>query len=94
MNTFSHWFRHLYQYRDTCRLIIRKIQYAPNELAAGPKSDISKQFMTADKPIHMEVSMDKEVQYFSVPVVDSFENFFFHQMQFCASLFTVVFSSF
>lgn len=62
MNKFSRWFRYIYQYRDTCRLIIRKIQYAPNELSAGPKTDINKQFITADKPIHMEASMEKEVQ--------------------------------
>lgn len=63
-NTFSLWFWYLYQYRDTCRLIIRKIQYAPNEITAGPKADLNKQFITADKPIHLEASMEKEVQCF------------------------------
>lgn len=51
-------------HRDTCRLIIRKIQYAPEKQAAGPKAIISKQFITADKPIYLETSMDKEVQCF------------------------------
>lgn len=54
--------------KDTCRLIIRKIQFAPAELAAGPKADINKQFITADKPIHMEVSMEKELYYHGDPI--------------------------
>lgn len=47
--------------RDTCRLIIRKIQYAPNQTGPGPKLAIMKCFMTSDKPVHMELSLDKEV---------------------------------
>uniref|UniRef100_A0A673KWB8 Arrestin-C n=1 Tax=Sinocyclocheilus rhinocerous TaxID=307959 RepID=A0A673KWB8_9TELE len=54
--------------RDTCRLIIRKIQYAQNELAAGPKTDLNKQFITADKPIHVEASMEKELYYHGDPI--------------------------
>ncbi|XP_073676782.1 arrestin 3b, retinal (X-arrestin) [Garra rufa] len=54
--------------KDTCRLIIRKIQYAPNELAAGPKTDVNKQFITADKPIHLEASMEKELYYHGDPI--------------------------
>uniref|UniRef100_A0A8C2Q3X8 Arrestin-C n=1 Tax=Cyprinus carpio TaxID=7962 RepID=A0A8C2Q3X8_CYPCA len=54
--------------KDTCRLIIRKIQYAPNELAAGPKTDLNKQFITADKPIHVEASMEKELYYHGDPI--------------------------
>uniref|UniRef100_A0A671M8Q3 Arrestin-C n=1 Tax=Sinocyclocheilus anshuiensis TaxID=1608454 RepID=A0A671M8Q3_9TELE len=54
--------------KDTCRLIIRKIQYAPNELAAGPKTDLNKQFITADKPIHVEASMERELYYHGDPI--------------------------
>ncbi|XP_039520621.1 arrestin 3b, retinal (X-arrestin) isoform X1 [Pimephales promelas] len=54
--------------KDTCRLIIRKIQYAPNEITAGPKADLNKQFMTADKPIHLEASMEKELYYHGDPI--------------------------
>uniref|UniRef100_A0A673KV92 Arrestin-C n=1 Tax=Sinocyclocheilus rhinocerous TaxID=307959 RepID=A0A673KV92_9TELE len=54
--------------KDTCRLIIRKIQYAQNELAAGPKTDLNKQFITADKPIHVEASMEKELYYHGDPI--------------------------
>ncbi|KAM6953168.1 arrestin 3b, retinal (X-arrestin) [Aplochiton taeniatus] len=49
--------------KDTCRLIIRKIQFAPAKTAAGPKAEISKQFMMSDKPIHLEASIEKELYY-------------------------------
>ncbi|XP_067104279.1 arrestin 3b, retinal (X-arrestin), partial [Osmerus mordax] len=49
--------------KDTCRLIIRKIQFAPDKTGAGPKADISKQFMMTDKPVHLEASIAKELYY-------------------------------
>lgn len=48
--------------RDTARLIIRKIQYAPSQVGAGPKVDLCKSFMMSDKPVHVEACMDKDVQ--------------------------------
>ncbi|KAI7801921.1 Arrestin 3, partial [Triplophysa rosa] len=54
--------------KDTCRLIIRKIQYAPEKQAAGPKAVISKQFITTDKSIHLEASMEKELFYHGDPI--------------------------
>lgn len=48
--------------RDTARLIIRKIQYAPSQVGAGPKADICKSFMMSDKPVHLEASMEKDVR--------------------------------
>nr|XP_057911382.1 arrestin 3b, retinal (X-arrestin) [Doryrhamphus excisus] len=54
--------------KATCRLMIRKIQYAPNKNNAGPKADISKQFMMSDKPVHMEASLDKEIYYHGDPI--------------------------
>ncbi|XP_062393496.1 arrestin-C-like [Sardina pilchardus] len=54
--------------QDTCRLIIRKIQYAPNQTGPGPKLAIMKCFMTSDKPVHMELSLDKEVYYHGSPI--------------------------
>lgn len=47
--------------RDTCRLMIRKIQFAPANTKAGPKVELSKQFMMSDKPVHVEASLEKEV---------------------------------
>ncbi|XP_077387286.1 arrestin 3b, retinal (X-arrestin) [Festucalex cinctus] len=54
--------------KDTCRLIIRKIQFAPTKNNAGPKADISKQFMMSDKPVHLEASLDKKVYYHGDPI--------------------------
>ncbi|XP_074467534.1 arrestin 3a, retinal (X-arrestin) isoform X2 [Sebastes fasciatus] len=49
--------------KDTARLIIRKIQYAPSEVGAGPKADICKSFMMSDKPVHVEASMEKDLYF-------------------------------
>uniref|UniRef100_A0A8C4HD44 Arrestin-C n=1 Tax=Dicentrarchus labrax TaxID=13489 RepID=A0A8C4HD44_DICLA len=49
--------------KDTCRLMIRKIQFAPANNKAGPKADITKQFMMSDKPVHLEASLEKEIYY-------------------------------
>lgn len=48
--------------RDTCRLIIRKAQYAPVNTGAGQKAELCKSFMLSDKPLLLEASLDKEVQ--------------------------------
>ncbi|XP_041807994.1 arrestin 3a, retinal (X-arrestin) [Chelmon rostratus] len=49
--------------KDTARLIIRKIQYAPSQVGAGPKADLCKSFMMSDKPVHLEASMDKDLYF-------------------------------
>uniref|UniRef100_A0A665UAA9 Arrestin-C n=1 Tax=Echeneis naucrates TaxID=173247 RepID=A0A665UAA9_ECHNA len=49
--------------KDTARLIIRKVQYAPSEVGPGPKADICKSFMMSDKPVHLEASMDKDLYF-------------------------------
>lgn len=48
--------------RDTARLVIRKIQYAPSQVGSGPKADICKSFMMSDKPVHLEASTEKDVR--------------------------------
>ncbi|XP_071762304.1 arrestin 3a, retinal (X-arrestin) [Centroberyx gerrardi] len=47
--------------KDTARLIIRKVQYAPNQVGAGPKANICKSFMMSDKPVHLEASLEKDL---------------------------------
>lgn len=47
--------------RDTCRLTIRKIQFAPPNNTPGSKVLMSRQFTKADKPVHLEASLEKEV---------------------------------
>uniref|UniRef100_A0A3B3UMS4 Arrestin-C n=1 Tax=Poecilia latipinna TaxID=48699 RepID=A0A3B3UMS4_9TELE len=49
--------------KDTARLVIRKIQYAPSQVGAGPKADICKSFMMSDKPVHLEASLDKDLYF-------------------------------
>ncbi|XP_071402055.1 arrestin 3a, retinal (X-arrestin) [Centroberyx affinis] len=46
--------------KDTARLIIRKVQYAPSQVGAGPKANICKGFMMSDKPVHLEASLEKD----------------------------------
>ncbi|XP_053179620.1 arrestin 3b, retinal (X-arrestin) [Scomber japonicus] len=55
--------------KDTCRLMIRKIQFAPANNKAGPKADITKQFMMTDKPVHLEASLEKEIYYHGDPII-------------------------
>ncbi|XP_058482603.1 arrestin 3a, retinal (X-arrestin) [Solea solea] len=47
--------------KDTARLIIRKVQFAPSQVGQGPKADICKSFMMSDKPVHLEASMTKDL---------------------------------
>ncbi|XP_062249242.1 arrestin 3b, retinal (X-arrestin) isoform X2 [Platichthys flesus] len=54
--------------KDTCRLMIRKIQFAPVNNKPGPKAEISKQFMMTDKPVHLEASLEKELYYHGDPI--------------------------
>ncbi|KAG7518625.1 arrestin-C isoform X1 [Solea senegalensis] len=54
--------------KDTCRLMIRKIQFAPPNDKPGPKAEITKQFMMTDKPVHLEASLQKEVYYHGDPI--------------------------
>ncbi|XP_068187438.1 arrestin 3a, retinal (X-arrestin) [Antennarius striatus] len=49
--------------KDTARLIIRKIQYAPSQVGAGPKVDLCKSFMMSDKPVHVEASLEKDLYF-------------------------------
>uniref|UniRef100_A0A8C7GEB0 Arrestin-C n=1 Tax=Oncorhynchus kisutch TaxID=8019 RepID=A0A8C7GEB0_ONCKI len=54
--------------KDTCRLIIRKIQFAPGTIPAGPQADISKNFMMSDKLVHLEASIEKELYFHGDPI--------------------------
>ncbi|NXI55468.1 ARRC protein, partial [Chloroceryle aenea] len=53
--------------RNSVRLIIRKIQFAPIKTGPAPKSETTRQFMMSDKPLHLEASLDKEVSPRAVP---------------------------
>lgn len=49
--------------RNSVRLIIRKVQFAPPNTGEAPKAETVKQFMMSDKPLHLEASLDKEIYY-------------------------------
>ncbi|XP_076877279.1 arrestin 3b, retinal (X-arrestin) [Brachyhypopomus gauderio] len=54
--------------RDTCSLVIRKIQFAPSTVTAGPKVNVYKHFIMSDKSIHLEASIEKEVYHHGEPI--------------------------
>lgn len=43
------------------RLVIRKVQYAPEKPGPQPTAETTRQFLMSDKPLHLEASLDKEV---------------------------------
>ncbi|XP_054852406.1 arrestin-C [Eublepharis macularius] len=54
--------------RNSVRLVIRKVQFAPTNPGPAPKSETTKQFMLSDKPLHLEASLDKEIYYHGDPI--------------------------
>lgn len=58
---FYNFFFSFVSLRDTCRLIIRKIQFAPDNTGSGQKAELCKSFMMSDKPVLLEASLSKEV---------------------------------
>lgn len=49
--------------RDTIRLAIRKIMYAPSKQGEQPMVEISKDFMMSPNKLNLEVSLDKELYH-------------------------------
>ncbi|XP_072254678.1 beta-arrestin-1-like [Pyxicephalus adspersus] len=47
-------------YRNSVRLVIRKVQYAPERPGPQPMAETTRQFLMSDKPLHLEASLDKE----------------------------------
>ncbi|NXL81385.1 ARRC protein, partial [Leptocoma aspasia] len=47
--------------RNSVRLIIRKVQFAPPQTGPAPRAETTRQFMMSDKPLHLEASLDREV---------------------------------
>ncbi|XP_051540496.1 arrestin-C-like [Myxocyprinus asiaticus] len=54
--------------KDTCRLVIRKIQFAPDSTGSGQKAEICKSFMMSDKPVFLEASLEKDIYYHGDPI--------------------------
>ncbi|XP_044741202.1 beta-arrestin-1 [Chrysoperla carnea] len=49
--------------RNSVRLAIRKIMYAPSKLGEQPSVEVSKEFMMSPNKLHLEASLDKELYY-------------------------------
>ncbi|CAH2225900.1 beta-arrestin-1 isoform X2 [Pelobates cultripes] len=54
--------------RNSVRLVIRKVQYAPERPGPQPMAETTRQFLMSDKPLHLEASLDKEA-YHNVPPI-------------------------
>ncbi|XP_044146737.1 S-arrestin isoform X1 [Bufo gargarizans] len=54
--------------KNSVRLLIRKIQYAPDQPGPMPRAETSWQFFLSDKPLHLTASLTKEVYYHGEPI--------------------------
>ena len=48
--------------RNSVRLAIRKLTYAPEEPAPQPSAEVTKEFMMSPGNLKLEASLDKEVK--------------------------------
>lgn len=48
--------------RNSVRLAIRKVMYAPSKPGEQPSVEVSKEFMMSPSKLHLECSLDKEVR--------------------------------
>ena len=49
--------------RNSVRLAIRKVMYAPSKPGDQPSVEVSKEFMMSPNKLHLECSLDKELYY-------------------------------
>ncbi|KAM4627348.1 beta-arrestin-1 isoform 1-T1 [Polymixia lowei] len=54
--------------RNSVRLVIRKVQYAPEKPGPQPTAETTRHFLMSDKPLHLEASLDKEIYYHGEPI--------------------------
>jgi len=50
-------------FRNSVRLAIRKIMYAPSKQGEQPSVEVSKEFIMSPNKLHLEASLDKELYY-------------------------------
>ncbi len=50
-------------FRNSVRLAIRKVMYAPSKPGEQPSVEVSKEFMMSPSKLHLECSLDKEVSW-------------------------------
>jgi hypothetical protein len=49
--------------RNSVRLVIRKVQFAPEKPGPQPSAETTRHFLMSDRSLHLEASLDKEVGY-------------------------------
>eukprot|EP00062_Callorhinchus_milii_P000305 gi/632934183/ref/XP_007902404.1/ PREDICTED: S-arrestin [Callorhinchus milii] len=54
--------------KSSSRLMIRKVQFAPDKSGPQPTAEISRHFLMSDDPLHLEASLDKETYYHGDPI--------------------------
>lgn len=47
--------------RNSVRLVIRKVQFAPEKPGPQPSAETTRHFLMSDRSLHLEASLDKEV---------------------------------
>uniref|UniRef100_A0A3B4ZA37 Arrestin beta 2 n=1 Tax=Stegastes partitus TaxID=144197 RepID=A0A3B4ZA37_9TELE len=55
--------------RNSVRLVIRKVQYAPEKPGPQPMVETTRSFLMSDRSLHLEASLDKEVETAVGPLV-------------------------
>ncbi|XP_051554397.1 beta-arrestin-1-like isoform X2 [Myxocyprinus asiaticus] len=54
--------------RSSVRLMIRKVQYAPEKPGPAPCVKTTRDFLMSDKPLHLEASLEKQTYYHGEPI--------------------------
>ncbi|XP_030648228.1 arrestin, beta 2a isoform X6 [Chanos chanos] len=54
--------------RNSVRLVIRKVQYAPEKPGPQPMVETTRSFLMSDRSLHLEASLDKEIYYHGEPI--------------------------
>ncbi|KAK2491908.1 hypothetical protein MC885_016636 [Smutsia gigantea] len=54
--------------KSSVRLLIRKVQHAPLKMGPQPRAEAAWQFFMSDKPLHLAVSLSKEIYFHGEPI--------------------------
>ncbi|KYO29609.1 beta-arrestin-2 [Alligator mississippiensis] len=54
--------------RNSVRLVIRKVQFAPETPGPQPTAETTRHFLMSDRSLHLEASLDKELYYHGEPI--------------------------
>ncbi|XP_062285602.1 S-arrestin a [Scomber scombrus] len=55
--------------RSSVKLMLRKVQYAPEGEGEAPCVETTRDFVMSDKPLHVKASLDKEIYYHGENIV-------------------------